>query len=446
MSLNFPTTNRRRFLTASLISLIPIRLHAKFNSNPDVVIVGGGAAGIAAARALQKTGLSTILLEAADHLGGRVYTDHATFGIPFDVGAHWVHSGNLNPYQKIARDLGFELYAARSEFRIFTQEREATNAESENFWRTYLQIVDAIEEAGAQGKDIAASEAIKEIEGVWSATAKFALGAWNMAKNMEDFSTLDWWNSSDVKSDYFCENGFGSIVAEYGKGVNASVNTKATQIDWSGKKVRVETDQGSIHCRAVIVTVSTGVLASYAIDFEPSLPLIKRESFDAISMGVYDHIALQFAEDVFGMGPDGYVLFQMSDDRKGFGTLTNASGTGLAYCDLGGDWARELEKKSIEYRVDYALSELKKFLGSDIEKHFVKGTATSWGINPLTLGSYASARPGAYHMRSVLRQSVGDKIFFAGEACHRSLWATVGGAHLSGVEAAGIVSRQLVSN
>ena len=446
MSLNFPTTNRRRFLTASLISLIPIRLHAKFNSNPDVVIVGGGAAGIAAARALQKTGLSTILLEAADHLGGRVYTDHATFGIPFDVGAHWIHSGKLNPYQKIARDLGFELYPARSEFRIFTKEREATNAEAENFWRTYLQIVDAIEEAGGQGKDIAASEVLKEIEGVWSATAKFALGAWDMAKNMEDFSTLDWWNSSDVESDYFCENGFGSIVAEYGKGVNASVSTKVTQIDWSGNKVRVETDQGTIYCSAVIVTVSTGVLASNAIAFHPSLPLIKRESFDAISMGVYDHIALHFAEDVFGMGPDGYVLFQMSDDRKGFGTLTNASGTGLAYCDLGGDWARELEKESIEYRVDYALAELKKILGSDIEKHFVKGTATSWGINPLTLGSYASARPGAYHMRSVLRQSVGDKIFFAGEACHRSLWATVGGAHLSGVEAAGIVSRQLVSS
>ena len=446
LSKNCPTIDRRGFLTASLFSLFPIRLHAKFKTNPDVVIVGGGAAGIAAAHALQKTGLSAVLVEAADHLGGRVHTERATFGIPFDVGAHWIHSGKLNPYQNIAKNLGFELYPARSDFRIFTEDREATNAEAEDFWKTYLQISDAIEEAGEQGRDVAASEVIKDIAGIWSATAKFAIGPWDMAKNMEDFSTLDWWNFSDVESDYYCAEGFGSIVAEYGKGVEASVNTKVKKIDWNGNNVRVDTDQGSIDCRAVIVTVSTGVLAGNEIDFVPSLPLDKRESFDAVSMGIYDHIALQFSEDVFGMGNDGYVLFEIGEYGKGFGTLTNASGSGIAYCDVGGNWARELQWKSTEYRVDYALSELKKILGNDIEKHFVKGTATSWGTNALTHGSYASARPGAYHLRTVLRQPVGDKIFFAGEACHRSLWATVAGAHLSGVEAAGIVSRQLASS
>ena len=446
MSENYPTINRRGFLTAGLISLFPLRSHAIFNSSPDVVIVGGGAAGIAAAYALQKTELSAVVLEAADYLGGRVYTEYATFGIPFDVGAHWIHSGKLNPYQSIAKNLGFELYPARSDFRIFTQDREATNAEAEDFWQTYFQISDAIEEAGERGKDIAASEVINDISSIWNATAKFTIGPWDMAKNMEDFSTLDWWNSSDVDGDYYCAEGFGSIVAEYGKGAEASVNTKVNRIDWSGKNVRVDTDQGSIDCRAVIVTASTGVLSGDGIDFMPSLPLDKRESFDAISMGFYDHIALRFSEDVFGMGNDGYVLFQVGEDGKGFGTLTNASGSGLAYCDIGGNWARELQRESIEHRVDYALAELKKILGNDIEKHFVKGTATSWGANSLTLGSYASARPGAYHMRNVLRQPVGDRIFFAGEACHRSLWATVAGAHLSGVETAGIVSRLLVSS
>ncbi len=441
-NLNEFRINRRTFLLTSLMSSLPFRLNANYDSNPDVVIVGAGAAGIAAAQSLHNKGLSTIILEASDHVGGRVYTDRTTFGFPYDVGAHWLHNGKLNPYQAIPKKLGFELYPARSEFLIFKEGRAATDSETIEFWSTYEKVYDAIDEAGEQGRDLAAAEVVKNIKGEWSATAKFVVGPWSMAKNMEDFSTLDWWHLSDG-NDYFCVDGFGSIVAEYAKGLNVSLNTKVECIDWSDSKVTVISQNGSLSCSAVIVTVSTGVLASELIKFVPSLPLSKRESFDAISMGVYNHIALQFSEDVFGMGNDGYVLFQLSEDGNGFGTLTNASGSGLAYCDLGGNWAKELEQESIQFRVDYALTELKKLFGNKISRHFIKGTATSWGTDPLTLGSYASARPGAYNMRSVLREPVGDRIFFAGEACHRSLWASVGGAHESGVEVAKIVARKL---
>jgi monoamine oxidase len=137
------------------------------------------------------------------------------------------------------------------------------------------------------------------------------------------------------------------------------------------------------------------------------------------------------------------MLYQVGDDGKAFGTLTNAGGHGLAYCDVGGSWADELEQQSVKARVDYALSKLRDLLGSDIDRAFVKGDATSWGQNPLTRGSYASAEPGAYRMRRVLRDSVGDRIFFAGEACHPSLWASVAGAHLSGQSVAGNVAREI---
>ena len=61
----------------------------------DVAIVGAGAAGIAAARKLAAAGRRVVILEAADRVGGRCITDTATFGMPFDLGAHWLHAPDL---------------------------------------------------------------------------------------------------------------------------------------------------------------------------------------------------------------------------------------------------------------------------------------------------------------------------------------------------------------
>ena len=178
------------------------------------------------------------------------------------------------------------------------------------------------------------------------------------------------------------------------------------------------------------------MLAAGHIAFEPALPAEKQEAFDGISMGLYNHIALQFSEDIFGLGHDGYLMFQVDASRRAFGALTNASGTGIAYCDVGGSFAREIEKDGEAAAIDFAMGKMKEMLGADAERAFVKGAVTAWGQDPLFEGSYASAAPGAYPMRAVLREPVGDRIFFAGEACSRLLWATVGGAHETGVDTA----------
>ena len=82
-------------------------------------------------------------------------------------------------------------------------------------------------------------------------------------------------------------------------------------------------------------------------------------------------------------------------------------------------------------------------LGSDVRRKFVKGNYTRWGLDPYSVGAYASAEPGYTHLRRTLRQSVGRRIFFAGEACHRSMWSTAAGAHLSGIETARNVKKTL---
>ena len=63
----------------------------------DVVVIGAGAAGLAAGRAAQAAGLAFRVIEAKSRTGGRAYTDYDSFGVPFDHGCHWLHSRTGRP-------------------------------------------------------------------------------------------------------------------------------------------------------------------------------------------------------------------------------------------------------------------------------------------------------------------------------------------------------------
>ena len=94
-----PRLSRRSFLAASaaLAARPAIGATAPTSGDIDVVIVGAGAAGIAAARRIAAAGRRFVLIEAADHVGGRCITDTRTFGVPYDRGAHWIHLPDLEP-------------------------------------------------------------------------------------------------------------------------------------------------------------------------------------------------------------------------------------------------------------------------------------------------------------------------------------------------------------
>ena len=250
--------------------------------------------------------------------------------------------------------------------------------------------------------------------------------------------------AADDGRDFYCKEGYGALVAHGARGLDVSLSTRVTSVDWSGSGVAVETDRGRIRAKACIVTVSTGVLANEDIRFVPALPDEMADAFHGISMGVYDHIALLFDENVLGTGPDEYLLYNAHTRRKHspalMGLLTNVSGTGLTLADVGGDFAMELESAGGEVAIDFAKSELRKIFGAAIDKHLVKAHFTRWGHNTLTRGSYASALPGAYRLRSVLRRPVGERVWFAGEACSTDEWATVAGAHKVGRRVARLVA------
>src|ERR687887_1581479 len=86
-------------------------------SNVDVAIIGAGAAGLGAAHALKHSGLSFMVLEARDRVGGRAHTIMAAPDVVFDVGCGWLHSADRNSFVPIAEQLGFEVDKALPPWR-----------------------------------------------------------------------------------------------------------------------------------------------------------------------------------------------------------------------------------------------------------------------------------------------------------------------------------------
>ena len=368
---------RRSVLKAlALAAPLPSRLVAAIPATPDVVIVGGGAAGLAAAKTLAALRASFVLVEAAGRTGGRCHTDTSIFGVPYDTGAHWMETESLNPLVGYAVRNGFDVYRAPDRGRVYVGARKATAAEQVDAEAAFEQATRAIAAAGIDGR---------------------------------------------------------------GPGVRTGSAARG-----GGRGVVVATSKGELRAKVVIVTVSTGVLRSGHVRFRPELPAEKRESFDAISMGTYNNVALHFSEDVFGEPPDSYVNNRYrGEDAIGF--LTNIGGSNLVFGYVGGRFGASLESAGVEASVDYALGEVKRMLGNGVAKKFRKGTCTRWGRNRLTKGAYAPASPGGYPLRAVLREPVAERIYFAGEACHPTMWATVGGAVLSGAETAAAAAKRITA-
>ena len=423
----------------------PLLVNRAHAADVDVVVIGAGAAGLSATRELLKRGYSTTLIEADGRIGGRVHTDTSIFGAPYDTGAHWLHYREANPFVDYGIENGFDLYEAPDDELYYVGNAPASEAEMNAFGDAMGTVTHAITKAGRKGRDIAPAEVVPDL-GDWALTANFFVGAYEIAKDLDRFSCKDWY-SAEEGTDWYCREGFGALFAHSARDVVAQLNTRAETIRWGGQGVQVETNRGTLSARAVVITVSTGVLAQGGIAFDPPLPLKKQDAINVLTMGHYHHVALQLSDNFFGIGEDGYFGYKITDDLngapKGFAALVDAAGHGITYCDIGGEFARQISADGVAAMYDFVLTDLKRAFGSDIEKSVVKSHTFDWTAHPLTHGAYASAEPGGAWSRAELRRPEADRLWFAGEATSPDDWATVAGAHKSGVAVAAQMARSL---
>lgn len=422
--------------TAALAApLVPGRATA---ASVDVVVIGAGAAGIAAARDLRRAGLDVALIEASDRIGGRVVTDMSIFGQPYDRGAHWLHSQDSNPFVSYGRANKFDIYRAPSAEVMYVGDRLASAEEARAYQAAYGRAMQAILAAGAAGQDVAPASVIPDL-GPWAPTVNFRIGGYEMAKDLDSFSIADWYTGAGGE-DAYCREGFGTLFAHSARDVAVDLGVTARTLRYGGPGVEVDTDSGTITARAGICTVSMGVLQAGHLRFDPPLPPPKQEAIGQLTMGHYTHVALQFRDNFFGVGEDGYFSYKIETsvdgDPEGFAALVDASGTGITYCDLGGAFARQMAQEGKPATLDFVLTELKGIFGTRVEAALMAHDVTGWSTDPRFEGAYASAEPGGAGSRAVMRAPVAERLWFAGEALALGYWATVAGAHMSGQQAA----------
>lgn len=408
----------------------------------DIVVIGAGIAGLAAARTARAAGLDVTLIEASRRIGGRAYTDTATLGHPFDHGCYWMHSASRNPFVAIAHQLGFTY--RKTQFRnrrLYAGDRWATPAETREWVAYNARNERAIEKAGREGRDIAIAEVI-EHGSRWEPLFAAWVAAFSGA-DPDEISALDWFNYKNTDENWPVREGFGALVAAWGADVPVSFECPATQVDWSERMVRVITPRGTIEARAAIVTVSTGVLAADAIRFTPALPDWKCKAISGVPMGHAEKVGLAFDRDVFGM-PAASGVSYVGDRPEGFGFQIRPFGRDMAMCHLGGRFAAALQKDGEAAMIAYARERLATMFGSAIKRRITAAQASRWEADPFIRGGYAAALPGCAHMRADLARPLDDRLFFAGEATHAAFFSTAHGAYLSGTDAADMAIRQLV--
>lgn len=428
--------SRRGFLGGAMVlAALPVQAQS---GEPDVVVVGAGATGMAAAQVLRAEGKSVLVLEAANRIGGRAHSETETFGVPFDHGCSWLNDAPNNPLVPFARDQGFDLMDhSGADEAHYVGHRLANAAERRTRNRGWGSVERALQKAGEAGVDIAASEVVTKGDGN-TGYAETWIGPMDWGVDFTDLSTADYWSAADAGQSFLVREGLGTVVARLGQGLDVRLNTPVTGVDWSGSGVRVETAQNAIGAKACIVTVSTGVLNAGAIRFTPELPVWKQEAISHVSMGLLVKIGLQFDGARLGFDPNRWLSYRVPDETpvEACYFLTWPFGFNYSVGFVGGSFGWEMSAAGAAATIDFALGEVVKMAGSDARKHFVKGTMSGWASNPLTQGAYAAARPGHFQARTLLARPVGDRVFFCGEATGGEHVALVNGAYQSGERAA----------
>lgn len=409
---------------------------AAIPSDPEVVIVGAGCAGIAAARALLARGVSCVILEGGMRVGGRTYTESESLGAPFDHGATWLHQADENPLTPHAGEVqDHDQVRAR---RLHLGDRFATPAEMAEHDVACDSFSEQVE--AATGPDTSVAEAGPR-GGRWDATVAHWLGNQISAAPLEAISREDYLATDLEGPNLLPRIGVGGVVARLAEGLPVILGARVERLRWDGPGVVAEGAFGRLAARAAIVTVSTGVLAAGGIRFTPDLPASHGEALHGLPMGLLTKLGFRATgPERLGLQPFHSVRLAVRPGAPPpFGWIGWPFGHDHLFGFVGGDRAWELARLGPAALEAAARADLGTIFGTAAET-LGACTLTEWGTDPLFLGSYSHARPGHHASRAALAAPLaGGRLLLAGEACHSRFAGTVAGAWLSGEAAARIV-------
>ncbi|MBV1777253.1 FAD-dependent oxidoreductase [Burkholderiaceae bacterium DAT-1] len=422
-------------------------------TSSDVIIIGAGIAGLAAAKKLREAGKTVMVLEARNRTGGRIFTHPTWKDAPVDLGASWIHgAGDRNPIAQLAHRIGARLANTSYDNAVSFDSNgvkldDAASAQIDSLRSRLKSVLKAAQSADA---DQSVQDAVRK--GLdyanRSATDKeridFLVNSTIEQEYAGEASRLStYWYDSDAVYDgeeAIFLDGYQVLIDYLAKGLDIRLGHEVRAIAYSANAgVTVSTGRGDFTARQVVITLPLGVLQSGSVHFSPALPSIKQTAIDKLGMGVLNKCYLRFPT-VFWDGDADWIEHTPKSGQYGrwaeWVSFVRPSGQPILLGFNAAAFGKQIEAWSDKEIVDSAMAALRTMYGNNIPNP-TDWSITRWNADPYSRGSYSCNVLGSTpQMRTDLASNVGGRLFFAGEATEKQYFQTVHGAYQSGLRAA----------
>lgn len=400
-------------------------------NEPDIAIIGAGAAGIGAARRLAGRGLSVVMLEAHSRPGGRAWT-HSAGDMRLDLGCGWLHSADRNPWTRIAEEAGFTIDRKTPVWRTQYHDLGFPAADQQDADAAFGQWFEQL--AAAPPASDKASDVV-ERDGRWTPYLQ-AMSGFISGDTLERVSARDFmaYDKATTGRNWRLPAGYGALIAEsLPSDIELHLATPVDSIELEGHPVELHTTMGTVRARAVILTASTNVLTGGMIAL-PSALDPWRDAAARLPLGYDEKLFLEIT-GVSPFEPETHVLGDPYDAATG-SYYIRPFGWPVIECYFGGEGARAVATDGQDAAFARAVDQLVNLFGSSVRSCLRPLVASNWTNTATIGGAYSHALPGQADARVKLAAPYDGRLFFAGEATHVTDYSTAHGAFASGKRAA----------
>jgi monoamine oxidase len=406
----------------------------------DVIVIGAGIAGLAAARKLAEEGRRVALIEARDRVGGRIYTVPAAASeLPVELGAEFIHGLPAELIQ-LVEEAGLTRFELDGDIRCFREGKLGRCQDQPEV----DQLFDELGHLQPPQVDLSFAEFVAQrrygqetiawatnyIEGFNAADAsRISIQSLEKQQAAEDAIAGD--RLFRVAEGYAAVPAF--LLRRFlAAGGEFFASTPVQSIAWRPGWVEVAADR-ILHAAAAVITLPLGVLQARTVGFTPQ-PVEIFAAADRLAMGPAARVVYEFDRRLWS---EGLSFLFAPDALPPTWWTTNPRPSSMLTGWVAGRKATQLPAAALP---DTGLTTLAGMLGrslQEVRKHLLRWHQHNWQTDPCSLGAYTYVPRGAIHASDELSVPVEATLFFAGEHTDTTgHWGTVHGALRSGYRAA----------